>query len=128
MSLTLGPILMFAKDLQETEVFYRRLLGKAPKLKTPEALVFDIEKAELVFIKDPPVFRGNLDGLETERVRGKGIILHLSALNVDKEYKRLKRAGFTISSPPADKIYGRRQMYIYDCNGYNIAIETVIKS
>ncbi|TBG66108.1 VOC family protein [Rhizobium leguminosarum] len=125
MSLSLGPVLLFAKSLEATETFYRRLLGKDPKLKTSEVLIFDVEGHELVFIPDREPFQGNLAGLETEVIRGKGIILHLTAPDVDKEYRRLKKSGFDISSAPSDKPFGRRQMYIYDCNGYNIAIETV---
>lgn len=126
MSLSFGPVLLFAKNLKETEEFYRRLLGKDPKIKTSEVLIFDVEGHELVFVPDAEPFQGNLAGLESETVRGKGIILHLTAPDVDKEHRRLKKLGFNISAAPSDKPFGRRQMYIYDCNGYNIAIETVV--
>jgi len=39
------------------------------------------------------------------------------------EYDRLISEGVEVSAPPALMGFGRRQLYLYDPDGYNICIE-----
>ncbi|MGO7182492.1 VOC family protein [Rhizobium brockwellii] len=123
MAITFGPLLLYAKNLGETARFYQILLGSGPKHSSEEVLIFDLAGQELIMIPDPPTLPANLEGLGVDKVRGKGIIIHFAVDDLDSEYQRLVDGNIAISAEPADMQFGRRQMYLYDCNGYNIVVE-----
>lgn len=59
-------------------------------------------------------------------VRGKGIIIHFIVEDINSEYERLIGEGFQISMGPTSQSFGRRQIYLYDCNGYNVVVEQIM--
>jgi catechol 2,3-dioxygenase-like lactoylglutathione lyase family enzyme len=120
----LSSILLYSKNIDNAVEFYRTILQRDPLFQGDEVTIFDCGSIELIIHKDPAPFVGLLEGLETEEIRGKGVIIGFRVENVDLQYNRLLHEGVVFSTPPISQPFGRRQAYLYDLDGYNVVLES----
>jgi uncharacterized glyoxalase superfamily protein PhnB len=62
-----------------------------------------------------------------ERIKGQGFYLQLnvaSAADVDTAAERIKAAGFTLLSEPADRPWGARMFQFLDPDGFKLGVST----
>jgi uncharacterized glyoxalase superfamily protein PhnB len=62
-----------------------------------------------------------------DRIKGQGIYLQLnvaSAAEVDATAERIKAAGFTLLSEPADRSWGVRMFQFNDLDGFKLGVST----
>jgi uncharacterized glyoxalase superfamily protein PhnB len=116
---SISAILLYVRDLPRSAEFYKHLLDAIPSETNDSVVVFDVGPGKLVLHLEKGTVISQRSDLDT----GVGVIVHFAVADVDDEYRRLTSIGITISMPPTDQTFGRRQMYLYDPDGYNVVIE-----
>lgn len=123
----LGSVLLYVRDLIVSRKYYEALLERAFVQYGEQAAILDAGGCELILLQEPEIFTGDLTGLESEKIRGKGIVVHFAVDDVDTHYSRLQSCGIAVSLAPTSQSFGRRQMYLYDPDGYNVVMESRIE-
>ena len=120
-------ILIYVRDVKKAAAFYRSALGFSDGgLNTDEFTILQLSGLRLYLHRDPDKFTGNLKGLEARKTRGDGVILHIEVADVDAWAAGHEKADHPISLKPTSMPFGQRQCYVYDPDGYNVAIFTPI--
>ena len=120
--------LLYVRDVAKSAAFYRLQFGfAATNVTSAEFTIVELEGWRLYLHRDPAPFTGNLAGLEARKTRGDGVIVHFRVGDVDAWAARFESAGHTISRKPATTPYGLRECYVYDPDGYNLVVVTLMR-
>ncbi|WP_425606868.1 VOC family protein [Paracoccus maritimus] len=119
----LSSILLYVSSIEESAKFYSTFLTTPPRFVEDGPVIYAIDGFELILHREPEPVPVSLSGFRNAKFRGAGVIIHFSTPDVMLEYDKLVSAGVHISAPPTLTNFGRRQLYFYDPDGYNICIE-----
>jgi lactoylglutathione lyase len=104
-----------AKELARSIAWYRDVLGCE--------VAYENESSAGIKAGDVFIYLNQDDGKRGwERVKGEGFALQLVADNVDDVASRIKAAGGTLESDPADMPWGQRMFRLVDPDGYRFSI------
>jgi lactoylglutathione lyase len=104
-----------AKELAKSIAWYRDILGCE--------VLYENDGAAGIKAGDVFIYLNQDDGKRGwERVKGEGFALQLVADNVDDVASRIKAAGGTLESDPADMPWGQRMFRLVDPDGYRFSI------
>jgi catechol 2,3-dioxygenase-like lactoylglutathione lyase family enzyme len=121
----LTGLLLYVKDIDRAVDFYAGTLGLKIEAKpAPHFAVLDAGHVSLYLHREPDPLPERLAPLSASNMSGLGVIIHLTVTDVDLYARRLDAAGYPISQRPVNQSFGRRQMYLYDPDGYNLVLET----
>ena len=115
-------VVLYVKDLETSLRYYRDLLGFAVNFVAPseEGGVAGLRMGDIALILHSD--RDSRPGyLPPPGSRGRGVLLHLEAEDVDRYHGELVNRGVKISLAPTDQSWGARAMYVYDPDGYNLS-------
>lgn len=113
-------ILLHVADVDRSVKFYTETLGLKKLMQhANEIAIVDAGGGFSIYLH-----RDEL-GPRSERL-GVGVIVHFSSASVDACEKKLLACNYPISMSPTNQSFGRRQMYLYDPDGYNIVVEQFV--
>ncbi|SFR64307.1 hypothetical protein SAMN04488002_3668 [Litoreibacter janthinus] len=114
---------MYVSDVDASVRFYESLgLARLKVRPTAGFAILQSDGMQMYLHRAPDKFSGNLNGLEKEKFRGRGIIIHFSVANVDEWAKKFSTEGHEVSLGPVDQSHGHRELYFYDPDGYNVVV------
>jgi catechol 2,3-dioxygenase-like lactoylglutathione lyase family enzyme len=117
-------VLLYVKDVDRAVAFYAGTLGLRLEARpAPHTALVDAGGVSLYLHREPDPLPDRLAPLAIANMCGLGVIIHLTVEDVDLYATRLDAAGYPISQRPIDQSFGRRQMYLYDPDGYNLVLE-----
>jgi len=129
-----ASIQLAVDDLSTTEAFYGGIL-ELPVQRAltvpgaPEHLTLFSNDWELIFVETDAVLRNH--PLLEERFdvfpRGVGMTLHFAVADLDGIYAAMLEEDIEIFYPLAVKPYGMKELWVFDPDGYLVALEESIK-
>jgi catechol 2,3-dioxygenase-like lactoylglutathione lyase family enzyme len=120
-------LLLYVKDVDQSVDFYAGTLGLTLAARpAPHFAQLDAGGFSLYLHCEPDPLPDRLLPLSTPNMCGLGAIIHLTVEDVDLYESRLNAASYPISQRPINQPFGRRQMYLYDPDGYNLVIEALL--
>jgi len=116
---------LYVRDLTASAEFYAVVLECQPSFSNDEVAIFSFAGGgELILHRDNPETFESPENPEGGVGRGRGVILHFTCADVDLRHKNLLASNIPVSLAPVSQSFGRRQMYLYDPDGYNLVVET----
>jgi catechol 2,3-dioxygenase-like lactoylglutathione lyase family enzyme len=120
-------VLLYVRDIDVSIGFYVDVLQLTETYRQGSEIAIVVAQGfEFYLHKDPSPVPEHLLPIAGSGRRGIGAIVHLSHDSVTDCIKHLNSKNYPISMGPIDQPFGRRQIYLYDPDGYNIVVEEVI--
>jgi catechol 2,3-dioxygenase-like lactoylglutathione lyase family enzyme len=120
-------VLLYVIDVDRAVAFYVGILGLRLEARPASHIaLLGGEGVSLYLHRRPDPLPDRLMPLSTPNMSGLGVMIHFTVQNVDLYERRLDAAGYPMSQRPIDQPFGRRQMYLYDPDGYNLVIESAL--
>jgi catechol 2,3-dioxygenase-like lactoylglutathione lyase family enzyme len=121
----ISGVLLYVIDVDRGVDFYVGVLGLQLEARpAPHIALLSAEGVSLYLHRRPHPLPDRLTQLSIPNMTGLGVMIHFTVQDVDFYEKRLDAAGYPISQRPINQSFGRRQMYLYDPDGYNLVIES----
>ncbi len=122
----LHSVLLFVEDLEASVAFYRDRLEFTVDYIAPGQIALIRFGAGQVILHPAKEMEG--DFLPPFGSRGRGVIVNFSTDEVDAYYARLSGREVNLTRPLRDQIWGDRDFYLLDPDGYSLCFAQKIVS